>query len=142
MVGRHLSSGDSQLFIDACLKFLRSEYPELQMIVSAGKNGAYAFSRGSYEYGPAPEVTVASTAGAGDALLGGVLAGLVAGIPLLRAAAGIRPGIDVETVLDLGVLLASYKCLSPHTIHPSASLDSLDDFARTLGRSLRFRSRE
>jgi sugar/nucleoside kinase (ribokinase family) len=135
LVGCHLSADDSRSFIDACFQFLHAECPKLQMIVSAGKNGAHAFAGGSHDYCPALDVKIVSTAGAGDALLGGVLAALACGIPLLVP--GERASDKtIETALDLAVLLASYKCLSAHTIHPSASLEALRAFAPTLG--LRF----
>jgi len=72
-----------------------------------------------------------STAGAGDALLGGVLSALVAGLPLIRSESISKRLNDdpIATALELGVLLGSYKVTSPHTIHPSASLDALLNFA-------------
>ena len=133
LVGLHFRPQAPQVFIETCLQFLRS-YPELQMIVSVGKHGAYAFSNGTWSYSSAPDVNVASTAGAGDALLGGVLAGLACGAPLLRT--NKEDPNTVESALDLGVLVASLKCLSPHTIDPSASLEAVINFASRYG--LRF----
>jgi sugar/nucleoside kinase (ribokinase family) len=134
LVGCRFTPEEPRPFADACLKFLGTEYPKLQMIVSAGESGAYAFAGGFCNYCPAPQVEVASTAGAGDSLLGGVLAALAAGIPLLRQGSSLEKITDgvVETALEFGVLLASYKCKSPHTIHPKASLDTLVEFARHL----------
>jgi sugar/nucleoside kinase (ribokinase family) len=105
----------------------------LQLIVTAGEHGAYAFAGGNYNYRPAPGVNVVSSAGAGDALLGGVLASLASGIPLLKTGREYLPNQPLETALDVGVLLASYTCLSPHTIHPLASLDTIAAFALSLG---------
>ncbi len=84
LVGCQFAAEEPRPFIDACLKFVGMSYPNLQMVVTAGENGAYAFAGGTFNYCPAPKVEVASTAGAGDSLLGGVLAALAAGIPLLR----------------------------------------------------------
>jgi hypothetical protein len=39
----------------------------------------------------------------------------------------------LTSALELGVLLGSYKVTSPHTIHPSASLDSLLKFGADRG---------
>lgn len=114
-----------------CVQFLRETYPHLQMVISLGKDGAYGLNRDGWNYCPAPPVGVASTAGAGDCLLGGVLAAMAAGVPLLnsqppRKSLAERP---LDTALEFGVLLASYKVTSPHTIHPDASLSSLIEFA-------------
>ena len=135
LVGCRFAPEDRLPFIDACLKFLSTTYPRLKMIVTAGESGAYAFSDRLCNYCPAPKVNVRSTAGAGDSLLGGVLAALAAGIPLVRERLGNEKsaGGPMTTALDFGVLLASYKCLSPHTIHPDASLDTLFEFARQRG---------
>jgi sugar/nucleoside kinase (ribokinase family) len=131
LVGEHLSSDNPQRFLDKCLAFLRSSYPQLQLVISAGKDGAYAVGCEGWNYCPAPKVEVASTAGAGDSLLGGILAGLAAGIPLLSPQP--RRAGNVETALDLGVLLASYKVTSPHTIHPGADVRALIEFAASVG---------
>jgi sugar/nucleoside kinase (ribokinase family) len=126
LVGFEFSPQQSGQFIEACLEFLRYECPQLQLIVTAGKRGAYAFAGGSYNHRPAPSVQVISSAGAGDALLAGVLASLASGIPLLRAGHEALAGRPMETALDVGVVLASHTCLSPHTIDPSTSLASLN----------------
>jgi sugar/nucleoside kinase (ribokinase family) len=133
LVGCEHSPERSRQFSDACLKFLRSEYPRLQLIVTAGEHGAYAFAAGDYNYRPAPKINVVSSAGAGDALLGGVLASIASGVPLLKPGRADSFNRPLETALDVGVLLASYTCLSPHTIHPSASVEAIADFAVSLG---------
>jgi sugar/nucleoside kinase (ribokinase family) len=137
LVGCHLAANEPEKFLDACLEFLGETYPRLRMVVTAGERGAYALADGICHHCPAPKVEVASTAGAGDALLGGVIAALAAGIPLLRKKSppDMTAGRPLETALDFAVLLASYKCLSPHTIHPDACLDTLIEFARGLGLS-------
>src|SRR5882724_1032436 len=106
LVGEQFSSDHPHGFIEKYQAFLRTCYPHLQMVVSGGRSGAYAVSADCWNYCPAPPVTVVSTAGAGDCLLGGILSGLAAGIPLLKPQE--RLAGTVETALDLGVLLASY----------------------------------
>jgi sugar/nucleoside kinase (ribokinase family) len=131
LVGEQVSPDNPQGLIEKCQGFLRSFHPHLRMVVSAGKSGAYALSGDCCNHCPAPQVQVVSTAGAGDSLLGGILAGLAAGIPLLKPpprTAGI-----VETALEIAVLLASYKVSSPHTIHPDAALPTLLEFADKAG---------
>ena len=110
------------------------------MIVSVGSGGAYGITAEGWSYCPAPKVSVASTAGAGDSLLGGVLAAVAAGIPFVRERSDKQQSEEcVDSALAMGVLLASYKCQSPHTIHPEAQLDLLTEFARRNG--YRFSSR-
>jgi hypothetical protein len=60
---------------------------------------------------------------------------MAAGLPLLnaqppRASLSERP---LDTALEFGVLLASYKVTSPHTIHPDASLSSAIGFGEQIG---------
>jgi sugar/nucleoside kinase (ribokinase family) len=123
-----------QMLITKCQNFMRASCPTLKMIVSVGSGGAYGVTAENWSYCPAPRVQVASTAGAGDSLLGGVIAAMAAGIPFMRERSGDRQRDTwVDSALELGVFLASYKCQSPHTIHPGAQLDSLLDFVHGLG---------
>jgi len=135
LIGKTWDAANPQPFLDRCAEALTSCSRNMQIILSAGKQGAFAFEGGSWDYCPALSVPVASTAGAGDALLGGVLAALAGGLPFtkpgpVRASFCDRP---LESAFDLGVLLAAYKVTSPHTIHPEANLDSLISFGREMG---------
>ena len=76
--------------------------------------------------------------------MAGVLAALVAGVPLLPAPEGEpgrqltsegEPGRQLTSALELGVLLAAYSVTSPHTIHPEADLGTLVAFAAEVGLS-------
>ena len=126
--------------IEKCQSFLQGTCPKLKMIVSVGSGGAYGVTAEGWSYCPAPRVDVASTAGAGDSLLGGVLAAIAAGIPFERdGSSGRQSDACVDSALGLGVFLASYKCQSPHTIHPDAQLGSLVEFVGKSG--YRFSSR-
>ncbi len=129
LVGCPFSPDNPEVFVEKCQELLRGALPGLRMVVSAGKQGAYGMTADLWNHCPAPDVQVASTAGAGDSLLGGVIATLAAGVPFLRDSVENKTR-SIGTALDFGVWLASFKCLSPHTIHPSACIDSLADFAR------------
>jgi sugar/nucleoside kinase (ribokinase family) len=106
--------------------------PSMRIIISAGADGAYGFSDGEWEFRPAPRVPVASSAGAGDALLAGVLCGLAAGLPLCSR---VVSGSNIDSALALGVLLASFSVTSPDTIHAGASVRELQTFAASVGTS-------
>jgi sugar/nucleoside kinase (ribokinase family) len=119
-------------FVERLSFLLSSTYPQLRVIMSVGKDGAYFVDRTGWGYSPAPKVNVASTAGAGDCLLGGILAAMAAGISLPNPQRQTSTTPMLANALDFGVLLASYKVSSPHTIHPSASLDELLRFTQQL----------
>ena len=122
-------------FVKRCQSLAEDVYPNLKIVVTAGNRGAYAFAKDCHNFCPAPVVPVVSTAGAGDALLGGVLSALAAGLPFLRSGAARQGASDATlgTALEFGVLLGSYKVSSPHTIHPLASMDTLLEFGRETG---------
>lgn len=135
MTGCPLLAQAPQPFLERCLSLTQNEYPGLKIVVSAGKHGAYAFADSCVNFCPAPHVPVASTAGAGDALLGGVISALAAGMPLVKPGPMRRSWNDgpLTTALEFGVLLASYKVGSTHTIQPNATLDNLLAFAENVG---------
>lgn len=136
LVDEAFTPATPEVFLDRLFRLVTLTYPQLGVVMSAGKDGAYFIDRSGWSHAPAPRVAIASTAGAGDCLLGGILAAMAAGIPLphARPRAGTQPVL--ENALDFGVLLASYKVSSPHTIHPDASLDELLQFAERLGISV------
>jgi sugar/nucleoside kinase (ribokinase family) len=106
----------------------------MRLIVTAGARGAFAFD-GSWTHVPALPVRVVSSAGAGDAFLGGVLSGLAAGLPFAGTTAhrGTLASRPLASAIELGALLAAFKVTSPHTIPPDLSLDAVLDFAREHG---------
>lgn len=135
IAGEPFDLNDPQPFLARLAETLRDLQPHINIVISAGKAGAWAFDAGCWEHCPAPSVVVASTAGAGDALLAGVLSGVIAGLPLVAERPERRELSDgaIETALDLGVLLAAYSVTSPHTIHPKTDMDHLSIFAGELG---------
>lgn len=133
LVGSSYSADRPEVLIESCQEFIRNSCPNLRMVVSVGKDGAYGLTKETTNHCAAPEVKVSSTAGAGDSLLGGIIAASAAGIPFLLESYDRQKSRVISTGLELGVLLASYKCLSPHTIHPVANIDALFLFAESLG---------
>jgi sugar/nucleoside kinase (ribokinase family) len=127
LIGQALPTDDVQPFLQSCRAMLQSYNPKVRILLSAGERGAYAFDGSAWGHRPALKVPVVNTAGAGDALLAGVLSGLALGIPLIQP----RPARNdlFASALDLGVLLASFSVTSPHTIHPDENPASLAAFA-------------
>jgi sugar/nucleoside kinase (ribokinase family) len=133
LVGEPWPAGEPGSFLDRCADALRASQPAMRAVITAGPQGAFAFDGATWAHVPALSVPVASTAGAGDALLGGLLAGLAAGLPFAgreRASLADRP---LASALDLGSLVAAFKVTSPHTIPPGFSLGTLLAFARGHG---------
>jgi sugar/nucleoside kinase (ribokinase family) len=135
LVGEAWPAGKPRSFLDRCASTLRESQPAMRAVITAGGRGAFAYDGTAWTHTPALPVPVVSTAGAGDALLGGLLAGLAAGLPFSgtarsRARFEEKP---LESALDLGALVAAFKLTSPHTIPPAFSLDALRAFAREHG---------
>ncbi len=131
LAGEYFDSLRPARFLNSCATALRMHQPRIRVVVSVGKHGAYAGEGGDWTYCPAPAVRAAGTAGAGDALLAGIVSALATGMPFL---APNEPGRqwDIASAVELGVMLAAYSVTSPHTIHPRANLPSLLAFARSL----------
>ena len=134
VVGQRLAAEAPEPVLGRLAETALAAHPGMRLIVTAGAHGVFAFD-GSWTHVPTLPVHVVSSAGAGDALLGGVLAGLAAGLPFAgtaahRATLASRP---IASALDLGALVAAFKVTSPHTIPPDLSLDAVLDFARENG---------
>jgi sugar/nucleoside kinase (ribokinase family) len=135
LAGCNFDPANPTPLLRACEAVLRANYPNLRLAVTAGGMGAFAYWQGAWDFRAAPRVQVASTAGAGDALLAGLIAAIVAGIPFIDGAQPISSALErpLADALDVAVLLASYTVTSPHTIHPQASVDALMGFAAEQG---------
>jgi ribokinase len=95
---------------------LRNINPALLISITGGKKGSWSWDGESLVHVPAFRVEVVSTAGAGDAHLAGILAGLVAGLAMSEAH-------------ELGALTAALSVTSPHTINKGIDRQSLQAFA-------------
>jgi ribokinase len=88
------------------------EFPGLMLSITAGAAGSWSWDGRQLAHCPAVEVEAASTAGAGDAHLAGILAGLTC-------------GLDLPSASVLGTLVAGASVTSPHTIHKGLSREQL-----------------
>jgi sugar/nucleoside kinase (ribokinase family) len=135
LVGAPFPSGAPEPFLERLLGAVTAFRAGVRLVVTVGARGAFAFDRSAWAHVPALPVGVVSTAGAGDALLGGVLSGLAVGLPFAPAASprATLAGAPLSSALELGALVAAFKVTSPHTIPPDLSLDVLLAFAREHG---------
>jgi ribokinase len=105
-----------QAIVEAAIIKLQSINPALHVIITSGKEGSWGWDGKNLSFLPAFPIHMASTAGAGDAFLAGVIAGLVAGLPFPQAQ-------------ELGTLVAALSVTSPHTINMGIDRQSLLSFS-------------
>lgn len=102
--------------VEAAVAWLALRYPALQVSITAGSRGSWVWDGRALDHQPALEVAAVGTAGAGDAHLGGLLTGLIAGLGLAEAH-------------QLAALVGAVKVTSPHTIHPGLDRRALAQLA-------------
>ena len=107
----------------AAVDAVRKVQPAMSLLVTAGKDGSYAWDGQQLTHAAACTVKAASAAGAGDAFCGGTLAGLASGLTLAEAQ-------------QLGGLTGALSATSPHTINAEIDRISLAVFAQEQGAEL------
>lgn len=105
--------------VSAAIAALGALNPGLMLSVTAGGRGSWSWDGKTLQQAPAYAVPVVNTAGAGDAHLAGILAGLAWRLSLAQAQ-------------EVGSLVAAQSVTSPHTIHPGIRPEGLLDFARQI----------
>lgn len=137
LAGQGLRDTSHFQLLQACSETALAMNPSIAIVVSVGSEGAHVFERGHWSTHRSIPVDAISTAGAGDALLAGIIAGLMAGMPLAtRSRQPVAEVRSIDTAVDLGLALAAFSVTSHHTIHPEAALDNLLTFAAFHGLSL------
>jgi ribokinase len=111
------------LVVKAAVVVLRQIQPAMQVSITAGMHGSWAWDGETLTHAPAHKVDVASTAGAGDAHFAGILVGLAAGLPL-------------DEAQQLGALTSALSVTSYHTINKGIDRESLKAFADALQATL------
>lgn len=139
-----ISGTSREQMLNACSSTVAKANPNARILVSVGADGAYIMENGAWSHHHATSIDAVSTAGAGDALLAGVISGLASGLELANFRdASSNTGKEIRSAIDLGLTLAAFSVTSPHTIHPKANLESLLAFAVEKGTtaSMELRSR-
>ena len=118
--GASCADADPVKIVDAAIDRLRRVKARMYVSITGGARGSWSWDGSSLVHAPIYETKVKCTAGAGDAHLSGMIAGLVRGLPLAEAQ-------------QLGTLAAAMSVTSPHTINKDISRASLCVFAQEHG---------
>ena len=121
--GMAAESGPAEEIINAAMKRLSRINPAMMVSLTGGARGSWCWDGKRLTHRPVFPAKVESTAGAGDAHLSGILAGLSAGLSLVAAQ-------------ELAGLVAALSVTSPHTIHDGIDRHSLRVFADHCGAAL------
>jgi len=106
--------------VEAAVARLQVILPQMMLSITAGKEGSWGWDGRALTHVPPCTVNLVSSAGAGDAHLGGIIAGLAAGMPMAEAQ-------------QLGGLVGGLSVTSPHTINKEIDRETLRAFAETAG---------
>ena len=98
--------------------------PSVMLSITAGKEGSWSWDgKGNLLHVPAYKVEVKSSAGAGDAHVAGIIAGLTA-------------GLTIQDAQVLGTLAGAFSVTSRHTIHTEMSKKNLRELALNSSRKI------
>jgi len=93
--------------------------PNMELVITNGKNGSWFLDDGRLIQQKPFATVLKSTAGAGDAYLGGLIIGTVIGLPMV-------------CIHELGSLIAAFSVTSPDTIAENISRKSLLHFVNEM----------
>lgn len=118
-----------------CANRLMEDNPDIMLIVTSGAEGCYTWHQGRLEHTPVftKSSDVVSTAGAGDALLGGVIAGLACGLRLTKGHSDKKFGsTPLTSAVELGNLVSNLKVTTPDTIYHQLNAKMLYEVCSSL----------
>jgi ribokinase len=128
LVGKSVKETSYEKTVGAAVEVLAKINKRLTLSVTAGRDGSWVWDTEMLHHLPVPDVEVVSTAGAGDAFMAGLVAGITAGLKLPEAH-------------QLATLVAALSVTSPHTISKEVDRKTLaqliDKTSFSVGNNLR-----
>lgn len=94
--------------------------PAIKLAVTAGSEGSYIFENGGSSHIPVIPAEIKSTAGAGDAFLGGTIAGLIS-------------GMDFSDAAKYGAVVSYFAVMDENTIAKNISREKIESHLSHLG---------
>jgi len=108
--------------------YLREFNQNIMLIVTCGKYGAYSAHDGRVEFIPYFPAKVVNTTGAGDACLGGVIAGLALRLPFQKGRDDAEFGASpLSSVVELGTCCAGMAVETVDTIAFHVNAESINE---------------
>ncbi len=104
--------------IEKAIKTFCSINPEIKISITQGKYGSWIWDGKEIFHFPALNIKVISTAGAGDAFMSGLIA-------------GINTGLTLKEAQQLGTLTGGASVTSPHTINKEVDRLMLNELMKT-----------
>ncbi len=111
-VGLSITDHTPEAIVEAAVKTFCDINPKILLSITKGKDGSWSWDGSKLTHVPVFQVQVQNTAGAGDAHLAGLIAGLTAGLSLSEAQ-------------QLATLTGGSSVESPHTINKETDREAL-----------------
>lgn len=109
-------------------RYLKNFNQNIQLLVTCGNKGAYSATRKGVEYIPPLPGRAVNTTGAGDAFLGGTLAGLARGLPLQKGISDSCFGESpLQSAVEMGTLCAGMAVESEDSIAFDVTLETIKE---------------
>lgn len=129
----HATGGSAEVAEKLCERLARFN-DKILLLMTCGKEGAISVSDGHVEYVPSLPAQTVNTTGAGDACLGGTLAGLALGLPFQKGDNDRRFGeTRITSAAELGTLCAGMAIESEDSIALHVNRNSILDRIRQNG---------
>jgi sugar/nucleoside kinase (ribokinase family) len=114
--------------VEGCINVAIKFNPDIRLCITCGDQGIYGYDHGELEFIPVINVPVRNTAGAGDAVLSGIITGLILGFPFI--------GNERRSCIKLGRLIGAMSVTSEDTINFGINLKSLKRFQKIHGEEI------
>jgi len=121
--------GDPRATAQRLYEYVKPKNPNVMLLVTCGKHGAYTAWNDKIEYVPCfPAEQVVTTSGAGDACLGGAMAGLAMGLPFQKGRDDFGFGeTPLSSAAELGTICAGMAVETADTIAKHVNAGSIDE---------------
>lgn len=121
------SQADGKEAVERLYQIASKKNDTVRVLMTMGEKGAFSAYLGRIEYIPVlPRLQVANTTGAGDACMGGTIAGLALGLPFQKGVDDEQFGeTTLSSAAELGVICAGMAVESDDAIAKNVNVESI-----------------